>query len=177
VSRKTRIMKKTAYFGSDLSDRWPTPAELEHYFLAPPGERFFDIDNDTAGLHVKGLNGTEHLEVGKGRIDVSLSLCGHPDHGVLLFYTKWDGRQGGAYASKGDLSRLGDWVETYHEDLRPIGLFVSCAWAWKAVKEFIETDGDLPKCIEWIPADDLPAYAFPEPGTVPRDHPNIQRRA
>jgi hypothetical protein len=159
-----------------LIDRWPTPAELHHHFLAPPGERFFEGDNDTAGLRVEGLDGTGHLERGKGRIDVRLSLCGHPDYGVLLFYSKWDGRNGGTFVSKGDLSRLREWVETYHEDLRSIGLFISCERAWQAVKEFIETDGNLPQNIEWIPADDLPLYVFPEPGTVSRDDPNVHRR-
>jgi hypothetical protein len=169
-------MRKCAYFRSQLTNRWPTSEELEDYFLTPPGRRFFEDDNDTAGLGAEGLNGTAHLEQGKGRLDVHLSLCGHPDFGVLLFYRKWDGKHGETYASKGDLSRLGEWVETFHEDLRSIGLFVPCERAWKAVKEFIETDGALPKSIEWIPADDLPSYAFPEPGTVPPDHPNIHRR-
>jgi hypothetical protein len=169
-------MKKSAYFGSDLIDRWPTPTELERHFLAPPGQRFFDSDNDSASLSLKGKDGTGHLEVGKGRIDINLFLCGHPDYGVMLFYTKWDGTQGETCASKGDLRRLGEWVETYHEDLRPVGLFISCERASEAAKEFIETDGNLPKCIEWVPADDLPAYAFPEPGTVSREHPNIHRR-
>jgi len=38
------------------------------------------------------------------------------------------------------------------------------AKAYEAVKEFIETDGQLPKCIEWVADKDLP------PGTFP-DHP------
>ena len=35
--------------------------------------------------------------------------------------------------------------------------------AWKAVKEFIETDGELPKSIEWIASSDLPPEAYPDP--------------
>lgn len=168
-------MKKTAYFGSDLSDRWPTDERLEGYFLAPPGQRFFEDGNDSASLSMKGKGGTGHLEQGKGRIDVTLYLWGHPDFGVLLYYTRWDGSEGGNYGSAGDLGRLNEWVETVHEDLRPVGLFIPCEQALKAVKEFIDTDGELPTCIEWVPADDLPSDAFPEPGSVPDDHPNIHR--
>jgi hypothetical protein len=31
------------------------------------------------------------------------------------------------------------------------------------VKEFIETDGQLPKCIEWVADNDLPPGTFPDP--------------
>jgi hypothetical protein len=33
----------------------------------------------------------------------------------------------------------------------------------EAVKEFIETDGELPKSIEWIADPDIPPGAFPDP--------------
>jgi hypothetical protein len=36
----------------------------------------------------------------------------------------------------------------------------------KAVKEFLETDGELPKSIEWVANADLPRNTFPDPGTV-----------
>jgi hypothetical protein len=148
---------------------------LDRYFFGP-GERFFDGDTDAALLRGKGKNGTGHLEQGKGRVDVDLNLWGHPDFGALLFYSEWDGKHGVAFASKGDLRRLGEWVEGYDEDLRSIGLFISLEQAWRAVTEFIEMDGALPRSIEWIPADDLPPHAFPEPGSVPMDHPKIHRR-
>ncbi len=45
----------------------------------------------------------------------------------------------------------------------PVGLFIPYATAWKAVKEFIETDGKLPKNIEWIANRDLPENTFPDP--------------
>ena len=35
--------------------------------------------------------------------------------------------------------------------------------AWKAVKEFLENEGALPKSIEWIANSDLPPNTFPEP--------------
>jgi len=31
------------------------------------------------------------------------------------------------------------------------------------VKEFIETGGQLPKCIEWVANKDLPPNTFPDP--------------
>jgi len=36
---------------------------------------------------------------------------------------------------------------------------------WLAVKELIETDGALPKSIEWVADKDLPAGTFPDPGS------------
>jgi hypothetical protein len=44
-----------------------------------------------------------------------------------------------------------------------VGLFIPFPVAWKAVKEFMETDGELPRSIEWIATGDLPAQTFPEP--------------
>jgi hypothetical protein len=43
-------------------------------------------------------------------------------------------------------------------------LFVPFAIAWKAVKQFMETDGELPTSIEWVAASDLPRGTFPDPG-------------
>jgi hypothetical protein len=66
-------MRKSIYFGSHDHEGWPDPKELEHYFLAPPGQRwFFEDRNDSAALWAKGADETEHLAEGKGR-DVSTS--------------------------------------------------------------------------------------------------------
>jgi hypothetical protein len=43
-----------------------------------------------------------------------------------------------------------------------IGLFVPFESAWRAVKDFIESDGELPTSIEWIASRDLPPGTFPE---------------
>ena len=45
----------------------------------------------------------------------------------------------------------------------PVGLFIPFAEAWKAVKEFMETEGQLPTSIEWIKGEDLPEGTFPDP--------------
>ena len=63
------------------------------------------------------------------------------------------------------MSRLKEWVRNLHNDPLPIGLFIPFKNAWLAVKEFIETDGALPKSIEWVANKDLPAGTFPDPGS------------
>lgn len=77
-------------------------------------------------------------------------MTGHPDHGVDLDYVKRDGRTGRkySYCSKGDLSRLREFVPDLDGTASSAGFFTSFADAWKAVKEFIETDGELPKSID-----------------------------
>jgi hypothetical protein len=157
-------MKKSTYFASRLTDGWPCPADIEHYFLAPPGKRwFFETRNDSGGFSAEGVDGTGHLGTNEGRIDINLQMWGNPDHGVLLIYSKWGGGHKQTFSSKGDLSRLRDLVRSTHDDPMPIGLFIPFAKAWRAVKEFIETDGALPKSIEWIANRDLPPNTFPDP--------------
>ena len=143
---------------------WPNPNALERYFFAPPGkEWFYSGGNDGARLWIEGLHGTERLPAHKGRIDADLMMWGNPDLGVLLIYSKWGGGYRETYSSKGDLSRLGELVRSLHDTPLPIGLFIPFAKAWSAVKEFIETDGELPKSIEWIANRDLPPNTFPDP--------------
>jgi hypothetical protein len=68
-----------------------------------------------------------------------------------------------AIVQKGDLRRLKEYVRTLHGTPLPVGLFVPFPAAWKAVKEFMQTDGALPASIEWIASDELPSDAFPDP--------------
>lgn len=110
-----------------------------------------------------GVDGTGHLNADNGRIDINLEMWGHPIHGVLLIYSKWGGGYKETYSSKGDLRRLREWVRTLHNDQRPVGLFIPFEKAWLAVKEFIETEGELPKGIEWVANKDLPENTFPDP--------------
>jgi hypothetical protein len=51
----------------------------------------------------------------------------------------------------------------------PLGLFIPFEQALKAITEFIQTNGALPKSIEWIAAADLPEGSFPEPKVTLRD--------
>ncbi len=157
-------MNKTAHFASRRFDHWPRPDEIEHYFLGPPGRRwFFETRNDTAEFGGDGVDNTDHLPPGKGRTYVRLSLVGHPALGVLLSWSKWNSREGLDYHSKGDLSRLREPVFSLHGDALSAGLFIPFDRAWRAVKEFLETDGQLPKSIEWVDDRDFPPDTFPDP--------------
>jgi hypothetical protein len=157
---------KTIHFQEFDPDGWPAPDELAPYFLAPkdnpwsPGVR----GNDEWGMEVKGLYGTD-AKPEIDQVNVNLMMTGTPDFGVFLHYGKWDGRvrQPQNFFSKGDLSRLREWVKTLHSNLLPIGLFIPYPAAWKAVEEFMRTDGALPTSIEWIEARNLPANTFPDP--------------
>lgn len=161
-------MRKEGYFDTHWGSGWPDPKQLERYFLATPGQRWtFETGNDSWGLGLEGVDGTEHLEEGKGRIDIRLSMWGHPVHGVLLIYEKLGGGHKQVCSSKGDLSRLREWVRGMHGTPLPVGLFISYEKAWQAVKEFMETDGALPTSIEWIANRDLPPKTFPDPWEVP----------
>jgi hypothetical protein len=157
-------MKKSAYFDSKPRKGWPEPDELKPYFLAPPGNRWFNTGgNDAADLRAEGIDGTGDLEEEKGRVDLSLMMWGNPDLGVLLIYRKYGGGLREAFTSYSDLNRLDEFVRTLHGDKMPIGLYIPFEDAWKAVKEFIETDGQLPKSIDWVANKDLPPNTFPPP--------------
>jgi hypothetical protein len=118
-------VQKRAYFDSQRRFDWPSLKELEAYFLAPPGkEWFYTGGNDGARLVVEGLYGTEHLEFGKGRVDADLMMWGNPDLGVQLIYSKYGGGYKDTFASKGDLTRLQEWVRSLHDTPLPVGLFI-----------------------------------------------------
>jgi Immunity protein Imm1 len=159
-------VRKFTYFDQIDGEGWPNPEDVKHYFFANPGQEWFHTwGNDTAGLSAEGLYGTEHEDHLAGhRVDLDLYIFGIPSLGVLLGYRKYGGGYDESYTSKGDLSRLKECVRNLHNDPLPVGLFIPFPKAYDAVKEFIETDGRLPKCIEWVADKDLP------PGTFP-DHP------
>jgi Immunity protein Imm1 len=157
-------MKKRTYFDKYDGPGWPSPSDLEPFFLAPPGKEWSYLGgNENWGLIAEGLYGTEDLEPYKDRVDLWLKMWGHPQHGVLLIYQKYGGGHSDAFTSKGDLNRLREIVRMRQGDPMPIGLFIPFAEAWKAVKEFIETEGELPKSIEWVRNRDLPPNTFSDP--------------
>ena len=161
-------MRKRSYF--DLFDHWtwPDPKELERYFLAPPGQRWtFETGNDSWGLSLEGVDGSEHFTRIEGRIDICLDMWGHPVHGVMLIHSKSGGGHRDAFYSRGDLTRLREWVLSLHGDPMPVGLFIPYEQAWSAVKKFIETDGAFPQSIEWIAERELPPNIFPDRFHIP----------
>jgi hypothetical protein len=101
------------------------------------------------------------LPEGKGRIDIRLTLVGNRYHGVLFDYWKYGGGGVISLYSKGNLRRLREWVETVDGDLYSVGLFIPFETAWMAVKEFLERDGALPTCIEWIESSLAEKYGSP----------------
>jgi len=157
-------MQKRVHFDKYWGWGWPEPWELEHYFLAPSGKEWvYKHGNDAASLRIEGAGGTGSMQPNHGRIDVGLEMWGNPHHGVLLLYSKWGGGFKENYTSKGDLRRLREWVRGLHGTPLPVGLFIPFCAAWPAVKEFMETDGELPKSIAWIANRDLPPNTFPDP--------------
>lgn len=159
-------MRKHAYFHTFRGDGWPSQEFLIPYFRTPPPNAvswFPNSGNDSGGLDLIGVEGTENLPEGRGRIDVRLSMWGNPELGVLMIYEKVGGRHLESYSSKGDMRRIREWVRSLHDTPLPVGLFVPFSIAWKAVKEFMETEGALPKSIEWVKGSDLPPGTFPDP--------------
>lgn len=157
-------MRKHAYFDTYWDEGWPSLSWLKPYFVAPPEKRWaFSGGNDGAGLTAEGVDGTGHLDFGKGRIDIRLVLYGNRDLGVLLVWSKRGGGFREVYSSKGDLTRLREWVRSAHDDPMPVGLFIPFEAAWTAVQEFIEKDGLRPRSIEWVNNYDLPPDTFPAP--------------
>jgi hypothetical protein len=157
-------MRKSIDFGYLDNEGWPDPKEFEHHFLCPRGPYWFPgTRSDSAALWAEGVHGTEHLDGETGRIDIELMMWRNRDLGVLLIYSKWGGDYKQTFSSMGDLSRLREWVRASHGTPLPVGLFVPIEMAWRAVKEFIETDGELPRSIEWIANGDLPPGTFPDP--------------
>jgi len=157
-------MRKTTYFEPLPFEGWPDPKDLKPYFLAPPGQEWSYVGrNDSWVLSAEGLYGTEGKAKLKEQVEAHLLMWGHPQHGVLLIYRKYGGGYREAFTSKGDMSRLREIVRTSHDDPMPVGLYIPFAEAWKAVKEFIETDGELPKSIAWVANRNLPPNTFPDP--------------
>ena len=155
---------KRALFDTHWGAGWPDVKWLQPYFLAHPERNWpFAGGSDSAGLDAEGVDGTEHLAANDGRIDIRLSMWGNRKLGILLMYEKAGGGYSECFSSKGDLSRLSELVRSTHDTPLPVGLFIPFDIAWKAVKEFIETDGKLPQSIEWIANRDLPPNAFPDP--------------
>jgi hypothetical protein len=157
-------VQKQTYFDSYWGPGWPNEDWLAHYFLTEKGRRdFFAAGNDSWGLTAEGVDGTDHLLHLKGRVDVHLTIQGHPDLGVLLQWRKTGRQPVQSYYSKGDLTKLHQWVQTVHGDRMPVGLFIPFDTAWPAVKEFMDRNGVLPEAIAWINGSELPATAFPPP--------------
>jgi hypothetical protein len=156
-------MKIRTYFAEYSGFDWPNPRDLERYFRDPRGNAWpREGGNDNWGLWAEGLDGTDALPNEDDQVFVSLTMTGHPGLGVRISYAKWDGRtkQKLNYESKGDWSRVKEIVYSLQGDPTSVGSLVPFADAYQVLKEFIETGGELPTCIEWTEGAPVPPEAF-----------------
>ena len=108
-------MRKRTYFDPFPREGWPSPKELEPFFLAPSGQEWsYAGGNDSWVLSAEGLYGTEGLPKLKEQVEVHLNIWGYRGLGVLLFYQKYGGGYREAFTSRGDMSRLREVVYTSH---------------------------------------------------------------
>ena len=157
-------MNRSTHFVGYTGDGWPDEKWLARFFLTPQGRRdLFASDNDCWGLRAEGVDGTDHLPHLQGRVDIDLTIQVHPQFGVLLQHRRTGRLPIQTYYSRGDLSRLHEWIITLQDEQRPVGLFIPFEKAWQAIKEFIGRDAALPSSIVWVKGSDLPATAFPPP--------------
>lgn len=150
-------MIKDIHFDEFNGSNWPSPAELASFFLAPAGKEWsYKGGNDSWLISVDGLRGTSKLPP-RERINARMFMTGHPNHGVSLQLNTWDGTRGSgrSYLSKGDVTKIRDIVYSQHGTPLLLGTFLPFPTGWLAVKEFMETEGNLPRSIEWL--DELPA--------------------
>lgn len=159
-------MRKESSFGEHWGDGWPELKEIQASLLeSAQREAFFAKGRDGGCLTARGLYGTEDLPVREGLVTAILFFHLHPDYGTTLLYTRWDGRvqKKDSFSSKGDLRLLGKFVRSFHGTPLSLALFIPFEHGWKAIKEFMETEGEFPKSIEWISDADLPPETFPDP--------------
>src|SRR4051794_33193459 len=157
-------MIKSAYFDTYWGAGWPDKDWLQRYFLTADGRRdLFAEGGDGGVLSVQDVDGTANLAQHKGRRDVGLYINAHPDVGVMLLWRKTGRVPVEAYYSKGDLSKLLERVKDVRGYWQPLGLYIPFDTAWPAIKQFMDGDGALPTCIDWIRDKDLPKDTFPPP--------------
>jgi len=162
----TPIIKKEAAFDDHWGNGWPEISVVERG-LSDPEElaRLFARGRDGGCFSIEWIYDKTHSAPQSELVGATLYMHMNPDHGIKLQYSKWDGRVGEkkTYHSKGDLARLKQFVRSFHRTPLSIGLFVPFEMGRKAVKEFLETDGALPRSIDWISDDELPSEVFPLP--------------
>lgn len=159
------IVRKEASFDAYWGDGWPDAKAVEHC-LSDPRRRaqYFADGYDGGCFAIEGYEDEKLIPISpyKGAV---LYMHMNPEHGIKLQHSSWDKRLGerNTYHSKGDLRRLKEFVRSFHGTQLSVGLFVPFDAGCKAVMEFMQTDGELPRNISWISEKDLPADVFPDP--------------
>lgn len=160
-------MRKSCSFHDFCGPGWPSPDELKKYFAAG-GKLWASRGYDNWALRAEGLYGTAILPRSDA-VTVDLRMMGSPDHGVTLDFARWHGRirRLDRYCSVGDLSRLWRFTVSLQGDPYSLGLFIPFEEAFTAVKEFIESDGELPTSIGWVSGKDFPPVPTWPPQKLP----------
>ncbi len=162
-------MKKITIFPGYEGPGWPDEKWLAPYFLTLAGRHeVFSIRSNHWCVTAEGVDGTEDLAFDK-QLNINLHIIGKPDLGVLLLHDRVSAADGHAYYSLGNPKMLRTLVRATQVSLMPAGLFIPFEQALKAIMEFVQTNGALPKCIEWVASADLPEGSFPEPEVTLRD--------
>jgi immunity protein Imm1 of predicted polymorphic toxin system len=162
----TPIIKKEAAFDDYWGNGWPDIRVVEQGLSDPEKlARLFAKGRDGGCFSIERIYDKTNSAPQSELVGATLYMHMNPDHGIKLQYSKWDGRVGEkkTYHSKGDLARLKEFVRSFHRTPLSIGLFVPFEMGRKAVKEFLETDGALPRSIDWVSDDELPSEVFPLP--------------
>jgi hypothetical protein len=164
-------MRKSCCFHDFCGPGWPSADELKKYFAAG-GKLWASHGNDNWALRAEGLYGTAVLPRSDA-VDVDLRMMGSPDHGVTLEFARWHGRirRLDRYCSVGNLRRLRRFMHSLQGYPYSLGLFIPFEEAFKAVKEFIESDGELPTGVGWISGKDVLPDRFPNPAWPPQKLP------
>ena len=160
------IVKKEAAFDDYWGNGWPETRVVEQGLSDPEKlARLFAKGRDGGCFSIEWIYEKSNSAPQSELVGATLYMHINPDHGIKLQYSKWDGRVGKkvTYHSKGDLTRLKQFVHSSHRTPLSVGLFVSFERGRKAVKEFLETDGELPRSIEWLSDDGLSSEVFPLP--------------
>jgi Immunity protein Imm1 len=151
-------------FDDQASDTsWPQIQSLNEYFkpwLGTTPWKFKTQNLDDAWFWICQKD-AEHFEV-----RTELRLIGLPGYGVYISYWQSGAKSGDVnlYA-KGDIARAKDCAANRRGDVFSLALLVPFSAAYSALAEFLETDGALPGCIEWMEPSEV-SYAFP-PGYTP----------
>jgi len=162
----TPIVKKEAAFDDHWGKGWPAISIVEQNLSDPEKlAQLFAQGRDGGCFSIEWTYDKNNSAPQSESVGVTLYMHMNPNHGIKLQYSKWDGRTGEkkTYHSKGDLTRLKEFVRSFHRTPLSIGLFVPFEVGRKAVKEFLESDGELPGSIDWLSDDNLPSDVFPLP--------------
>lgn len=158
-------IQKSAYFDEHWGDGWPSLENIKYRLIDVSGRsKFFEKGLDGGSFFIETSGSAERAQRDGAVFKAGLYVHMHPLHGVKLQHSMSSNRiSRTSHHSKGDFSRLRDFVRSFHDTPLSLGLFIPFEPGWRAVEEFIRTEGKLPTAISWLADDDLPPETFPLP--------------